>query len=64
MIEISLQSKMWANPKKGFADMHENGNLKDKIGIQVGQIKRTVIEKRKKERRVNQDPESRKERKQ
>jgi hypothetical protein len=55
---------MWANPKKGFADMHENGNLKDKIGIQVGQIKRTVIEKRKKERRVNQDPESRKERKQ
>lgn len=25
--------------------MHENGNLKDKIGIQVGQIKRIVIEK-------------------
>jgi hypothetical protein len=38
MVEILPQSKVWANPKIGFTKMHEYGNLKNRIGVQVSQI--------------------------
>jgi hypothetical protein len=38
MVEILPQSNVWANPKIGFTKMHEDGNLKNRIGVQVSQI--------------------------
>jgi hypothetical protein len=36
---------MWIDSKKCFAKMHENSNLKDRVGILVGQSKRIIIKK-------------------
>jgi hypothetical protein len=33
MVDILPQSKVWANPKIGFAKMHEDGNLKNIIRV-------------------------------
>jgi hypothetical protein len=36
---------MWANSKEYFTKMHKNSNLKDIVGIQMGQIERIIIKK-------------------
>jgi hypothetical protein len=41
----SDESEVWVNPKKGFTKVHEDDNLKNGIGIQVGQFKRVKIKK-------------------
>jgi hypothetical protein len=43
MVEILPQSKVHANPKVGFIEMHEDGNLKNIIGVQVSQIEGVEI---------------------
>lgn len=43
MIKISPQPKVWVNPEKCFAEVHEDGNLKDGVGIQMGQIERVIV---------------------
>jgi hypothetical protein len=43
VIQILPQSKMWQNAKKSFAQMNVNGNLQNRIGIQMGQVKTIEI---------------------
>jgi hypothetical protein len=43
VIQILPQSKMWQNAKKSFAQMNVNGNLQNRIGIQMGQVKAIEI---------------------
>jgi hypothetical protein len=43
MVEILPQSKVWANPKIGFAEMHKDGNLKNRIRVQVSQVEGVEI---------------------
>jgi hypothetical protein len=45
VIQVLPQSEMWINPEVGFAMMNKYGNLKNRVGIQVGQIKGVIIEK-------------------
>jgi hypothetical protein len=35
MLEILPQSKVWDNPNIGFKEMHEHGDLENRIGVQV-----------------------------
>jgi hypothetical protein len=42
---------MFANPEKGFTKVHENSNLKNRVGIHIGQIKRIVIKETTEEER-------------
>jgi hypothetical protein len=43
VIQVLPQPKMWQHTKKGFAQMNVNRNLKNRIGIQVGQVKAIKI---------------------
>jgi hypothetical protein len=43
VIQVLPQPKMWQHAKKSFAYMNENGNLQDRIGIQMGQVKMIEI---------------------
>jgi hypothetical protein len=36
---------MWANPEVGFTKMNKDGNLKDRVGIQVCHVKGVKIKK-------------------
>jgi hypothetical protein len=42
VIQVLPQPKMWQHAQESFAQMNVNRNLKNRIGIQVGQVK--VIE--------------------
>jgi hypothetical protein len=35
VIQVFPQAKMWQNTKVGFTQMNKNGNLKNRIGIQM-----------------------------
>jgi hypothetical protein len=37
MVQVLPQSKVWAYPKVGFAEMHKDGNFKNRIGVQMSQ---------------------------
>jgi hypothetical protein len=43
VIQILPQSKMWQDAKKSLAQMNVNGNLQNRIGIQMGQVKAIKI---------------------
>jgi hypothetical protein len=43
VIQILPQSKMWQDAKKSLAQMNVNGNLQNRIGIQMGQVKAIEI---------------------
>jgi hypothetical protein len=43
VIQVLPQPKMWQHTKKSFAQMNVNRNLKNRIGIQVGQVKAIKI---------------------
>jgi hypothetical protein len=36
VIQVFPQAKMWQNTKVGFTQMNKNGNLQNRIGIQMG----------------------------
>jgi hypothetical protein len=38
MIEVPLESEMGENSKKSLAQMYENGNLHNRVRVQVCQI--------------------------
>jgi hypothetical protein len=38
MIQILPEAKMGENPKIGLTQMNKNGNLQDRIRVQVGQV--------------------------
>ena len=38
MIQILLEAEMGKNPEIGLTQMNKNGNLQDKIRVQVGQV--------------------------
>jgi hypothetical protein len=42
---------MWQNTKVGFTQMNKNGNLQNRIGIQMGQIQMIEIKETAEERR-------------
>ena len=43
VIQVLPQSKMWQDAKKSFAQMNVNGNLQNRIGIQMGQVEAIEI---------------------
>jgi hypothetical protein len=43
VIQILPQTKMWQDAKKSFAQMNVNGNLQNRIGIQMGQVEAIEI---------------------
>jgi hypothetical protein len=36
VIQVFPQAKIWQNTKVGFTQMNKNGNLQNRIGIQMG----------------------------
>jgi hypothetical protein len=51
VVEILPKPEMRKNSKESFAEVNKDGNLKNKIGVQVGKIQRINIEKAAEERR-------------
>jgi hypothetical protein len=51
VVQVLPQSKMQANPEVGFTKMNKDDNLKNRVGIQVCQVKRVKIKKDTEERR-------------
>jgi hypothetical protein len=50
VIQVLPQPKMWQHSQESFAQMNVNRNLKNRIGIQVGQVKVVEIKEAAEER--------------
>jgi hypothetical protein len=51
MIQILLEAEMGKNPEIGLTQMNKNGNLQDRIRVQVGQVQIVKIKETAKEGR-------------
>jgi hypothetical protein len=62
VIQILPQSKMWQDAKKSFAQMNVNGNLQNRIGIQMGQVEPIEIKEAAEEGRNGESETAKKKR--